>query len=202
MTSDVITVEPDTPLKLAARMMVRNRVSGLPVVEDGRLCGMVTEGDFLRLEVERGVLRDDPVDRTPVTEVETVAKAMSRGPVSVGPHMTLAEAARTMTVQDVKRLPVVDETGELLGIISRLDIVMAFSRPDEVIEDEIREDLIRRVMFVDPDSIEVHVRQGVVTFRGEIGTRNEARLLEELTARLDGVMRVENDLRWRHDDQE
>jgi len=189
MTSDVITVTRDTSLKEAARTMVRNRVSGIPVVEaDGSLCGMVTEGDFLRLEVERGVLAEAPEERSPLTEVESVAGAMSPEPVTIGPDATLAQAARTMIVQDVKRLPVVADDGSLLGIISRLDIVMAFSRPDEVIEDEIREDLIRRVMFVDPDSIEVTVEQGVVTFRGEIGTHTEARLLQELAARLDGVM--------------
>jgi osmotically-inducible protein OsmY len=105
-----------------------------------------------------------------------------------------------MVVQDVKRLPVVDEDDRLLGIIARLDIVAVFTRPDEVIEDEIREDLIRRVLFVDPDEIDVTVSSGVVTFRGEIGTRNEARLLEELCRRLDGVMRVDNELSWRLDD--
>ncbi len=94
----------------------------------------------------------------------------------------------------------VDDEDRLLGIISRLDIVAVFTRPDEIIEDEIREDLVRRVLFVDPDVIEVTVKSGVVTFRGEIGTRNEARLLEELARRLDGVMRVENELTWRLDD--
>ena len=64
MTSDVITVTRDASLKEAARTMVRNRVSGIPVVEkDGSLCGMVTEGDFLRLEVERGVLAEAPSER-------------------------------------------------------------------------------------------------------------------------------------------
>ena len=105
-----------------------------------------------------------------------------------------------MVVHDVKRLPVVDEDNKMLGIISRLDVVAVFTRPDEVIEDEIREDLLRRVLFVDPDDLEIEVVSGVVTFRGEIGTSNEARLLEELSRRLDGVMRVENELTWRIDD--
>ena len=94
----------------------------------------------------------------------------------------------------------VDDEDRLLGIISRLDIVAVFTRPDEIIEDEIREDLIRRVLFVDPDAIEVSVAGGVATFRGEIGTRTEARLLEEVARRLDGVMRVDNQLTWRLDD--
>ena len=86
---------------------------------------------------------------------------MSGGVVTIGPEEALAEAAKVMVVQDVKRLPVVDDEDRLLGIISRLDIVAVFTRPDEIIEDEIREDLIRRVLFVDPDAIEVSVAGGV-----------------------------------------
>ena len=107
-----------------------------------------------------------------------------------------------MVIQDIKRLPVVDEEDRLVGIISRLDIVAVFQRPDEIIEDEIREDLLRRVLFVDPDAIDVQVKDGIVTFSGEIGTRNEARLLEELARRLDGVIRVSSDLSWKLDDTE
>ena len=97
-------------------------------------------------------------------------------------------------------LPVTDGDGKCLGIISRLDVVAAFTRPDEIIEDEIKEDLLRRVLFVDPDDITVDVSNGVVTLSGEIGTRNEARLLAELGRRLDGVIKVESELTWRLDD--
>ena len=194
MTTDVIKVAPDTPIKQAAQLMFRHRVSGLPVVDDlGRVSGIITEADFLRLEVARG----ESPDPAPI---ETVAEIMSSGVVSVHPDEGLAEAAKIMVVQDIKRLPVVDDEQRLVGIISRLDIVAAFTRPDEVIEDEIREDLVRRVLFVDPEAIEVSVQGGVVTFSGEIGTRNEARLLEELARRLDGVMKVDNQLSWRLDD--
>ena len=101
----------------------------------------------------------------------------------------------------LRRLPVVDDDGKLLGIISRMDIVAVFTRPDEVIEDEIREDLIRRVLFVDPDGVDVRVSQGVVTLIGEIGTHTESALLEELARRLDGVVRVDNRLSWRIEDE-
>ncbi|NNF68801.1 MAG: BON domain-containing protein, partial [Acidimicrobiia bacterium] len=72
--------------------------------------------------------------------------------------------------------------------------------PDEVIEDEIREDLIRRVLFIDPEELAVTVDNGVVTLGGEVGTKREALMIAELTRRLDGVMRVENDLTFRIDD--
>lgn len=194
MTTEVFKVLPTTPIKEAAQLMFRHRVSGLPVVDDSsRLVGIITEADFLRLEVARGGAEEP-------RPIETVDEVMSSGVVTIGPEDEVAEAAKIMVVQDVKRLPVVDDDERLLGIISRLDIVAVFTRPDEIIEDEIREDLLRRVLFVDPDAIEVSVRGGVVTFRGEIGTRNEARLLEELARRLDGVMRVDNQLGWRLDD--
>ena len=194
MTTELIKVSPDTRIQDAARLMVRHRVRGLPVVDaSGCVCGIITEADFLRLEVIR-TESDDP------SPVETVGEVMSGGVVTISPETTIYDAARIMVVQDVKRLPVVDEEDRLLGIIARLDIVAVFTRPDEVIEDEIKEDLVRRVLFVDPDDITVTVSSGVVTFSGEIGTRNEARLLEELCRRLDGVMRVENELSWRLDD--
>jgi predicted transcriptional regulator len=174
--------------------MFRHRVSGLPVIGSaGQVLGIITEADFLRLEVARS-------SEAEVSPVDSVGEVMSSGVVTVGADMGVAEAAQIMVVQDVKRLPVVDDDGKLVGILSRLDVVAVFTRPDEVIEDEIREDLLRRVLFVDPDDIDVAVANGVVTFTGEIGTANEARLLEELARRLDGVMRVESRLTWRLDD--
>ena len=194
MTTDVIRVSPDTRIKEAARLMFRHRVSGLPVVDaDGRLSGIITEADFLRMEVARNEA-DEP------QPVETVGEVMSSGVVTVAPDAEITEAAKMMVIQDVKRLPVVDADNKMLGIIARLDIVAVFTRPDEVIEDEIREDLLRRVLFVDPDDLDVTVLNGVVTFKGEIGTKNEARILGELSRRLDGVMRVENELTWRIED--
>lgn len=194
MTTDVITVTADTSIKDAARLMFRNRVSGLPVCDESScLVGIITEADFLRLEVARQ-------EADTIEPVETVGEVMNIGVVTVPPETPIADAARVMVVNDVNRLPVVDEQSRILGIISRLDVVAVFTRPDDIIEDEIREDVIRRVLFVDPDSVGVAVSNGVVTFSGEIGTRTEARLLEELVRRLDSVVRVENALAWRIDD--
>lgn len=194
MTTEVITVTPATGIKEAARMMFRNRVSGLPVVDDDdRLIGIITEADFLQLEVSR----EEENDPAPV---ERVGEVMSSGVLAVDPALSIYEAAKMMVVQELKRLPVVDGEDRLLGIISRADIVALFTRPDDVIEDEIREDLLRRVLFVDPDELDVSVENGVVAFVGEIGTRTEARLLEELARRLDGVIRVDSSLTWRIDD--
>ncbi len=190
MTSDVITVRPSTTITEAARLMFRNRISGLPVCDDDScLIGMITEADFLRLEVARH-------NETMMEGVETVGQVMTQNVTTIAPGVPLADAARIMVHEDINRLPVVDGDLRMLGIVSRLDVVAAFTRPDDVVEDEIREDVLRRIMGVDLDSIDVTVASGVVTLGGTIGTRAEAALLEELVRRLDGVMRVDNQLLW------
>lgn len=191
MTTDVVAVGPGASIRDAARLMFRYRVSGVPVVDmDDHVLGIITEGDFLAMEIER--LETGAVP----TEVREV---MSKSVKTIPPEMDVTGAARFMQAQDVKRL-VVASDGRMVGIISRFDIVSAFTRPDDLIEDEIREDLVRRVLFVDPESIDVKVLNGVVTFVGSIGTRTEARLVEELARRLDGVVDVSNQLTWRIDD--
>jgi CBS domain-containing protein len=193
MTTDVIAVSRETGLRDAARLMFRNRVSGRPIVDEaGALVGIITEADFLKLEVER--------QEGTRGQGDTVGDVMSRGVVTVPPNVEIYEAAKIMAVQEVKRLPVVDEDNRLLGVISRADIVSIFTRPDDVIEDEIREDLIRRVLFIDPDGVQVGVANGVVTLSGEVTTHSEASMLEELTNRLDGVLRVESKLTWAEGD--
>jgi CBS domain-containing protein len=209
MTTDPVKVTGDTRLKEAARLMVRHRVSGLPVVDEGgKLIGILSEGDFIRREAGRdrphGVSLLDAVfgegELQPVG-AETVAEIMTRSVVTITPEATVGEAARVMGRRSVKRLPVVDLDGELIGIVSRADVVGAFTKPDDVIEDEVREDLIRRLLFLDPEMVEVSVSDGVVTLEGELENRTEAHLLEELSRRIAGVVRVESRLRYKVDDR-
>ncbi len=191
MSTDVVAVGPKTSIRDAARLMFRYHVSGVPVVDvDDRLLGIITEGDFLQMEIERLESGNIPED---------VASVMTTDVKTIPADMDIMGAARFMQAEGVRRL-VVAEDGVVVGIISRFDIVAAFTRPDDLIEDEIREDLIRRVLFVDPETVDVTVANGIVTFVGSIGTRTEARLVEELARRLDGVVEVHNKLTWRIDD--
>jgi osmotically-inducible protein OsmY len=105
-----------------------------------------------------------------------------------------------MSHHHVKRLPVVNDDGLLQGIISRGDVVTVFTRPDDVIEDEIREDLINRVLLLEADSLDVKVLDGVVVLAGMLPTRTDKRLLEEMVRRVDGVVRMESDLTFEVDD--
>jgi predicted transcriptional regulator len=191
MTTDVVAVGPTTSIRDAARLMYRYRVSGLPVVDlDDRVLGIITEGDFLTMEIERVETGHIPSE---------VGSVMSTDVKTIDADMDVIGAARFMQAQGIKRL-VVAEEGRLVGIVSRFDIVAAFTRPDDLIEDEIREDLIRRVLFMDPETVEVGVANGVVSLVGTTGTRTEARLMAELARRLDGVVEVRSDLSWRFDD--
>jgi CBS domain-containing protein len=208
MTTDPLTVSPDTLLKEAARTMVRNKVSGLPVVTDGEVIGIVTEGDFLRQEANRDQpyrfsLLDALFGEGPsgAPAAETVSEVMTDHVITIGPEASIGDAARVMATKNVKRLPVVDDEGSLIGVISRADVVNAFTKPDEIIEDEVREDIIRRLLFLDPDEVGVSVDDGVVTLDGEMENRTEAHLLEELTRRVEGVVRVDSKLTFEVDDR-
>lgn len=207
MASEVISVQRDTALRQAARIMVEHGISGLPVTDgEDTLVGIISEGDFLRKEVDRGALTSTGLlgllfdDRESLAEAEMVGEVMSDNVFTISPDATLVEAARTMATHGVKRLPVVDRDGKLVGIISRRDIVNAFTRPDELIEDEIREDILKRLLFLDPDLVDSEVSGGVVKISGELPTRSDVRLLEAMVQRTDGVIRAELDLTWKVDD--
>lgn len=208
MTTDPLAVAPETLLKEAARTMVRNKVSGLPVIRDEILVGIVTEGDFLRQEANRdqpyrfslldALFGEGPAE---APAAEFVSEVMTESVITIKPEATIGEAARVMANQRVKRLPVLEEDGALVGIISRADVVNAFTKPDEIIEDEVREDIVRRLLFLDPEDVGVTVVDGVVILSGEMENRTEAHLLEELTRRVEGVVRVDSQLTFLVDDQ-
>lgn len=209
MTLDVLTVKADTPLKEASQRMVTARVSGLPVVDDaGRLVGIITEADFVSKEAARrqvplraGLLRLLFTERPAQEEEATVAAAMTPQPFTIGVDADHTEAARLMEKHHVKRLPVLDGAGNLAGVISRADILNVFATPDEVVADTIREDIVRRVMWLDPSTVTVTVADGNVNLEGSLPTRTEARMLEALARRSDGVVSVESKLTYDMDDR-
>ncbi len=204
MSIDVLTVSPEDSLKAAARQMVERGVSGLPVVNaEGKLVGIITEADFLEREADRSHRRLlDALMHKPdaVSEAETVGEVMSTHPVVIYPEASVTEAARVMSHHRVKRLPVVNDEGELQGIISRGDVVTVFTRPDDVIEDEVREDIIDRVLLLDAETLDVQVVDGIVRLSGRLPTRTDKRLLEEMVRRIDGVVKMKSDVSFEIDD--
>ncbi|HEY7602929.1 MAG TPA: CBS domain-containing protein [Gaiellaceae bacterium] len=208
MTTDVLTVETGTPLKDAAMLLARHRISGLPVVDDEqRVLGVLSEGDILYKETETP-------DRPSFLErmltggngtfelklaARTVGEAMSAPALTIGPRRPVTEAATRMIEEGVNRLPVVDHNERLMGIITRADLVRAFVRSDEEIEQEIREDVIRRTLWLEPRDLEIVVNAGEVELTGEVETKAEAELIPEFIQRVPGVVTVLSKLRWREE---
>ncbi len=199
MTRRVVSVTPSDSLRTAAELMAEHHISGLPVVEDGQLVGMLTETDFLELTTGQGRHRwlDVLFGRTkPPEAVTSVGDMMTPSPVTVAPDRRLRDAARIMLDSRVKRLPVVGEDGALLGIISRADIMKSYARSDTEIRDEIGNVLHEYIVR----GVQVDVNEGAVTLEGTVALRTETRLAEELVRRIDGVVSVTNHLAWRSDD--
>lgn len=207
MTSDVATIGGDAPLKEAAMLMVHAGVSGVPVVDDGgRVIGIITEADFVSAEADRSWGRQRKrllanfFGEAEKTTASVVSDVMTKNPHTIDSASSVTEAARLMTDLDVKRLPVVNPDGSLAGIISRADVMGAFARNDEELRDEIVDDVIGRVMRLEPGSIEVAVVDGVVALAGTVELRSEARLLEELAVRVEGVISVDSNVEYGRDD--
>lgn len=207
MSTEVLTIGPDAPLKEAATMMVRAGVSGLPVIDDGRkVIGIITEADFVTAEANRSWGRQrrrllaSLFGETEAHQARSVADAMTANPHTIDRASSVTEAARKMTELGVKRLPVALPDGTLEGIISRADVMGAFARPDDALQSEIYTDVALGVLQLHDSSVTVDVVDGAVTLRGLVPTRSEARLLEELATRVEGVVSVTSDVTWSTDD--
>lgn len=144
MTTDVVSVTPDTTLEDTLLLLSRHHISGVPVVdEDGRLAGLLDDSDLLvgesRLHGPTTVellgawipipgerrRHEDEVRRA---LAYTAGEAMDADPVAVGPDATVEDVATLMVHQHLSRVPVVDEDKRLVGIVTRGDLVGAMGR--------------------------------------------------------------------------
>ena len=125
---------------------------------------------------------------------------MTSPAITVGPHASLAEAARLLHRHRIKRLPVVDPAGPLLGIVSRADLLKVFLRSDADIATEVRQEVLARALWVDPDTVAVDVRDGVVTLSGQLERSSLLPIVVSLTRGLDGVVDVVDRLGFEVDD--
>ena len=126
------------------------------------------------------------------------ALAESKMPSAVA--APLAEAARRMVDESVKRLPVVDNSGRLVGIVSRADLIESFLRPDVAIAEAVRTMIDSRVLLTEYGTVEVHVDEGVVTLTGELDRKSSVVIAERLTRSADGVVDVKNEIEYKRDD--
>lgn len=210
MTRDVISVAPETSLKDVAALLVEHGISGVPVIDRNReVVGVVSEADILIKERGPeprhggliGWLLGGGTAEGAKLAARTAGEAMSSPPVTVGSHAPAAEAARLMTEQGIKRLPVVGAKDVLVGIVTRSDLVKAFARPDEEIAREIQEDVVRHTLWLEGPAPNVRVKRGEVSLSGELERRSDAELLPRFVARIPGVVSVSSTVTWRWDDQ-
>jgi CBS-domain-containing membrane protein len=120
--------------------------------------------------------------------------------ITVGPDASVGEAARTMHGHQVKRLIVVDPEARVIGVVSRRDLLKTFLGADAEIQREVVDRVIGEMLWLDPATIDVQVRAGVVTLRGQVERRSICPILVELVTALDGVVGVEDRLSYAIDD--
>ena len=207
MTADPVRVGMGTPFKEIVRLMREHGISGLPVVDElGTLVGVVSEGDLILKEAgeqeEIGPLFESRRRRERrLKAAGAVAADLMSSPVrSIGPLAPAGEAARLMTDRGVKRLPVVDEAGRLVGVISRSDLLDVFLRDDGEIRQEIVERAVMPELRAEHPDVRVDVRNGVVTLTGTVKARSTAGAIVDAAERVEGVVRVIDLLEWQADD--
>jgi CBS domain-containing protein len=211
MTRRVLTIGPETPIKDVAKILVENRISGLPVCDiEGHVLGVISEGDILYKEHDpvkgaRGGplawLSSDSPRYTEYMKSRALAAraAMTAPAITIAPYESVSEAARIMASRGVNRLPVV-KSGKLVGIVTRADLVRAFVRTDEEVAREIEDDVLERTLWLDRGTVDVDVVRGAVQLAGTVPKRSDAMLLERLVAKVPGVVDVDSRVTWAVDD--
>jgi CBS domain-containing protein len=216
MTKKVVGVRPQASVAEAVDLMLASHVSGLPVIEDGRLVGLISEADLIR-RVEMGTqgkpagwlsclvhpgrLAEDYA-RTHARRVEEI---MTRDVATIGPEALLEEAASRMEERGVRRLPVVSED-KVVGIVARADFVRAlagFLRPsyDQPLTSDAE---IRRRILAELDAqawapnglVEVEVAGGIVELHGALTDETQRTAVRVLAENVEGVRGVHDHLTW------
>lgn len=208
MTKAVVTVREETPYRDIVDLLISRRVSAVPVVDrTGKLIGLVSEADLLH-KVEAttggtasGALSDwrRRADRAKAVG-RTAADVMSSPVVTVEPSLWLAAAARRMHRENVKRLPVVDSRGCLIGIVTRSDLLKVHRRTDDEIRGDVVNEALHQVLAAKGATVQVSCADGVVTMAGRVHFRSAAELIARLPRQVPGVVDVVDRLTFDIDD--
>jgi CBS-domain-containing membrane protein len=199
MATRVVAVREDASYKDILTTMCKYRISACPVLDAaGQVIGVVSEADLLAKEIGQQpfsgpgrLLRASGRrgERAKAAAL-TAAKLMSTPAVTIGPQASLTEAARQMYEQGVKRLPVVNDAGRLVGIVSRIDVLSIFTRPDSQIRDEVTDKVIAGKFKLSPDAFEVTVTSGIVTVTGQADNSAVASELISAIGQVEGVIDI------------
>lgn len=208
MTTDVASVGDGAGFREIAEILAERQISAVPVVDASRrVVGVVSEADLLhKLEFAGESIAARLFEGRRHRRARTKAAGddarglMTTPALTVKVRTSLVEAARLMEAEGVKRLPVVDDDGHLIGIVSRADLLKVFVQPDQKIRDEVLEQVFGRALWIEPSKITVEVHDGLVTLDGELETKSQVTAAVHLTRAVDGVVDVVDRLTYRYDD--
>ena len=197
MTTSVVAARETAVYKDIVTVMRQRHISAFPVLDSaGHVIGVVSEADLLLKEAAPGPFTEPATsmletgrrgERAKAAAV-TAAELMNQPAITIGPDASVAEAARLMYARRVKRLPVVDDDGRLLGVVSRVDVLSVFVRSDGQIRDEVIGKVIAGHFALDPNAFGVTVKSGIVTITGRAATRAVALDLLEAVRHVEGVV--------------
>ena len=203
MTTPVITTPEHTPVRELVGIMSTHRVSAVPIVgDDDRVVGLVSQADLLPKVAATGVTGARAARRRTATKAAATSARdlMSTPALSISADAPLSTAAKKMQAKNVKRLLVTDPSGQLLGIVSRTDLLRPYIRPDTAIRQDVIDHVLRRVLWIDTSQVQVHVAAGIVTLTGTVGRRTTAAVAVRLAARVPGVAAVVDHIHDAFDD--
>ena len=212
MAAPVVTVKPSESVKEVALLLLENRISAVPVVDEGKVVGIVSEGDLMhRSEAGTEVRRSWWL--TGLTDEETLAAeyvkaharkagdVMTSKVITAGPEAPLHELAALMEANAIKRVPIVED-GRLLGIVSRANLLRAVASPaahletplaDASIRDELLA-LLQREAWGRPWLLNVIVKDGVVDLWGVARSEAERKAIRIAAEGIEGVHAVKDNL--------
>ncbi len=215
MTTDVITVSPDTGIREIASLMLKHRISAVPVVDANlHVLGIVSEGDLMRREENETNPRSSwwvnmlysAADNTASyikTHGRKASEIMSRDVVSVGEETPLHEIARLLEKHHIKRVPVTRD-GLLTGLVSRANLLHGLTakgtqvgEPGSVDDRSIRKNLLHELsakVGLNTGRLNVVVHHGVVQLWGVTDTNKEIQAAQLAAENISGVQAVENNL--------
>ncbi|MFF3624988.1 CBS domain-containing protein [Streptomyces sp. NPDC002467] len=180
MTHAVVSVDTEAAVHDIVEAMRRWGFSSLPVLSaEGRVVGVVSEADLLI-----------KVEGTDVSHTVTAGQLMTVPPVTVPKDATIAGAARLMAKGHFKRLPVVDDDGRPVGVVSRGDLLKIYLRPDADLAEELRDVFTARLIPSGTAIVHVHVDHGVVRLEGEVADAVLAEVLVRIARAVPGVVDV------------
>ena len=207
MTKAVVSVDESASYRSVVDLLIENRFSAVPVVDDfHRVTGVVSETDLLRKIEYAGDTEPRLFEgrRRRGERGKALARRagdlMTAPPVVVLTGTSIAAAARLMDRESVKRLPVVDDLGRLIGVVSRGDLLKVHLRPDDEIRADIVTGVLRPYLAGSATSVSVTVAEGVVRIDGHIERSSDVGLVFRLARRVAGVVEVSGALSYEIDD--